>query len=223
MPIIFSEKDPKRNFIKENMKQLKLIQGKVNQPRLPLRGTQPTRHSNTAGTGHTLSQVKSSPSNRSGKATFNIGKSGSMNSRTKKLDVQIKKGDMAEFLKRKEMRHSQAPDVSDDNNEDDSVESSGRLRDIGCQTIESNLAQQFAESAKLTMLYSKEEGVENDGKSKASGDMLRQRSQMSPTSHSHRNMNGDAELLSNERNNRSRLNAILDRKDNKDPYLPSGM
>lgn len=194
------EKEQKKNFIKENMKQLKSLPGKSSKdPKLTLKN-----HSTRLSTP--VTQVKSSPSNKSGKVSLNVGKTCSLNSR-KKNDMHIKKGDMAEFLRRKEMRHVQQQEES---SEEDikSSESSGRLRDIGCQTIESNLAQKLTESTKLTMLYPKED----DESKKASGDS---RSQRSPYPQSPR-----ADDMMDEKN-RSRVNAILERRD-KDPYLPAG-
>ncbi|KAG6438661.1 enkurin domain-containing protein 1-like [Manduca sexta] len=214
---IFPEpkKEQKKNFIRENMKQLKFIQGKSpKEPKYPIKNLNAPRLSNTAGSS--LSQVKSSPSTKSGKVTLNVGKTSLTNSRKKHTDVRLKKGDMAEFLKRKEMR--QTKPVEDSPDEDlKSSESSGRLRDVGCQTIESNLAQRLAESAKLTVLYPKNDVEESDVKLKASGDTGQHSSP--PPSQTPRRA-GD-NLLDNERN-RSRLNAILERKDAKDPYLPSG-
>lgn len=197
------------------MKQLKLIQGKSpKEPKFTLKSVHPPRLTSTVAAGNSLGQVKSSPSNKSGKVSLNVGKTSSTNSRKKHPDVRIKKGDMAEFLKRKELRQVKAAEESPDE-EVKSSESSGRLRDIGCQTIESNLAQKLAESAKLTMLYPKKDGDDIDSKMKASGDTGLHRG--SP--HSPRRT--PEETIEMERN-RSRLNSILERKDNKDPYLPSG-
>lgn len=122
---------------------------------------------------------------------------------------------MAEFLKRKKMRNTiiKQEDESQDDDEKSS-ESSGRLRDIGCQTIESNLSQQFTDSTKLTMLYPKRE--DDESKLKASGDSSRVKHSPSPTPF----RAGDDEIEAG--GNRSRLNAILERKNTKDPYLPSG-
>ncbi|XP_072944864.1 uncharacterized protein [Epargyreus clarus] len=195
------------------MKQLKFIQGKSpKEPKYTLKTVHPPRLTNSIGATNTLGQVKSSPSNKSGKVTLNVGKSA--NARKKYTDVRIKKGDMAEFLKRKEMRHSKSPEEPEDDDVKSS-ESSGRLRDIGCQTIETNLAQKLAESTKLTMLYPTKEG-DSDSKMKASGDTGRHRSPP-PLPHTPKKAGDD---LMEERN-RSRINAILERKD-KDPYLPSG-
>lgn len=197
------------------MKQLKFIQGKTStEPKFTMK-MHPPRFSNAIGAGSSLGPVKSSPSNKSGKISLNIGKTSSTNARKKLNDVRIKKGDMAEFLKRKELRQVKAPEESPDD-EVQSTESSGRLRDIGCQTIESNLAQKLEESTKLTMLYPKKD--EDEAKLKASGDTGRHRSPQPPSQTPRRA--GD-ELQDFERP-RSRLNAILERKDNKDPYLPSG-
>ncbi|XP_059057752.1 uncharacterized protein LOC131851287 [Achroia grisella] len=211
---IFPEpkKEQKKNFIRENMKQLKFIQGKSpKEPRFQLKNVHGTRPSNPTPMGSSLSQVKSSPSNKSGKITLNVSKANSMNSRKKHPDVRIKKGDMAEFLKRKELRQTRPEgDLLDD--DEKSSESSGRLRDVACQTVETNLAQKL-ESAKLTVLYPKES--EEEAKLKASGDSGHHRS---PASSPHRRNTDD--LVEMERN-RSRLNSILERKD-KDPYLPSG-
>ncbi|XP_026741793.1 uncharacterized protein LOC113503865 isoform X2 [Trichoplusia ni] len=216
---IFPEpkKEQKKNFIRENMKQLKYIQSKSpKEPKYTTKNVHPPRLTNPIAAGSSLGQVKSSPSNKSGKTSLNIAKTSSTNTRKKMTDIRIKKGDMAEFLKRKELRQSKAvEDCADE--EVKSTESSGRLRDIGCQTIESNLAQKLAESAKLTMLYPKKEGDDTEAKMKASGDTGHHRSP--PPSHTPRRAGDD--LIDMERN-RSRLNSILERKDTKDPYLPSG-
>lgn len=214
---IFPEpkKEQKKNFIKENMKQLKLIQNKSpKETKLTLKSSNPSRLT-TPVTANTLGPVKSSPSNKSGKATLNVGKT-SLSNRKKLTDVRIKKGDMAEFLRRKEMREAKQQEESSC----DEIQSSGsssRLRDIGCQTIESNLSQKLTESTKLTMLYPTKEGDDTEAKMKASGDSRSARSPP-PVSHSPRRAGDD---IMDERN-RSRLNAILDRKDSKDPYLPPG-
>jgi hypothetical protein len=199
------------------MKQLKYIQGKSPiEPKYTLKTVHPPRLTSAVTTTNTLGQVKSSPSNKSGKATLNIGKSSSTNSRKKYPDVRIKKGDMAEFLKRKEQRQ-QSKTAEESPDEDlKSSESSGRLRDVGCQTIESNLAQKLAESAKLTMLYPKKE-IDDDHKLKASGDSGLHRSP--PSSNTGHRTSED--MLEFERNH-SRLNSILERKDTRDPYLPTG-
>lgn len=215
-----SEKEQKKNFIRENMKQLKFIQGKSpKEPKYTLKAVHPPRLTNP-GSGSPLGKVKSSPSNKSGKVSLAVGKTSSTNARKKMTDVRIKKGDMAEFLKRKELLHSK--EVKDDSEESDddgkSSVCSGHLRDIGCQTIESNLAQKLAESTKLTMLYPKED---DDAKMKASGDSGRHhRGPKSPARPPRRA--GDEAAIESERNH-SRLNAILERKDHKDPYLPSGI
>lgn len=189
------------------------MQEKPKEPRLALKGGHLSRQGAAAPS---LGQVSSSPSNRSGRVTLHVGKKGSLNSHKLKGDVRIKKGDMAEFLKRKELRQTQQAEEPDDDTED-SAESTGRLRDIGCQTNElNNLAQKLADSTKLTMLYPKE-GEDSDVKSKASGDAVRH--SVSPNSHALRG--GEDEVLGTDRN-RSRLNAILERKDNRDPYLPQG-
>lgn len=197
------------------MKQLKYVQGKSpKEPKYTTKSVHPPRLLNSAATGNTLGLVKSSPSNKSGRTSLNVGKTSSTGSRKKHPDVRIKKGDMAEFLKRKEMRHFKPAGDSGDE-EDKSEESSGRLRDVGCQTIESNLAQKLAESAKLTVLYPKNDDAE--AKVKASGDSGQHHSP--PPGQSPRRT-GD-NIVEHERN-RSRLNSILERKDAKDPYLPSG-
>lgn len=197
------------------MKQLKFIQGKSpKEPKFTLKSVHPPRLTSAVAAGNSLGQVKSSPSNKSGKVSLNVGKTSSMNSRKKHADIRIKKGDMAEFLKRKELRQVKPAEESADE-EVKSNESSGRLRDIGCQTIESNLSQKLAESAKLTMLYPKKESEDMEAKMKASGDTGHR---IPPSPHSPRRTE---ELVEMERN-RSRLNSILERKDNKDPYLPSG-
>lgn len=218
---IFPEpkKDQKRNFIRENMKQLKYIQSQKSpkEPKYTTRNVHPPRLTNPVATGSTISHVKSSPSNKSGKVSINIGKTSSTNSRKNNADIKIKKGDMAEFLKRKELRQLKAVEDCTDE-EVKSTESLGRLRDVGCQTMESNLAQKLSDNTKLTMLYPKKENDDSEANLKASGD----------TGHGHRSpppsqaprRAGD-DLMEMERN-RSRLNAILERKDNKDPYLPSG-
>lgn len=217
----FSEKEQKKNFIKENMKQLKFIQGKPGkEPKLVTKPNLP-RLSHASAEG-SLGAVKSSPSNKSGKVSLNVAKTSSTNSRKKHPDVRIKKGDMAEFLKRKEyLRQSR---VADEPVEEDvqSVESLGRLRDVGCQTIESNLAQKLEESTKLTMLYPKKED-DADAKLKASGDSGRHRSALT-TPHTPRRAGDEpgSPQHGSDHPPRTRLNAILERKDNKDPYLPSG-
>ncbi|RVE47115.1 hypothetical protein evm_008192 [Chilo suppressalis] len=215
---IFPEpkKEHKKNFIKENMKQLKFIQGKSpKEPKFTLKNVPPPRLTSTVTTGNSLGQVKSSPSNKSGKVSLNIGKTNSTYSRKKYPDVKLKKGDMAEFLRRKQQRQLTRPAEESPDEDAKSSESSGRARDIGCQTIESNLAQKLSESAKLTMLYPNKE-VEDESKLKASGDSERR----SP-SPSMKHRTGE-DIIEFERN-RSRLNSILERKDNKkDPYLPCG-
>ncbi|VVC95867.1 uncharacterized protein LOC126965314 [Leptidea sinapis] len=202
-----TKKEHKKNFIKENMKQLKYIQGKS--PKEALKPVHPPRHTNSNAAPNDLTQVKSTPSTKSGKVAHNVGK----HSVFKTHDVKIKKGDMAEFLRRKELRQVKAHD--DQNIEDDvqSNESSGRLRDIACQTMETNLSQRLTESTKLTMLYPRED---SDAKLKASGDSGRHKS---PTPSNHTPRTAGDELF--EERNRSRLNSILERKD-KDPYLPAG-
>ncbi|KAF9421234.1 hypothetical protein HW555_002706 [Spodoptera exigua] len=218
---IFPEpkKEQKKNFIKENMKQLKYIQSKSpKEPKYNTKNVHPPRLTNPIAAGSSLGQVKSSPSNKSGKTSINIAKTSSTSTRKKMADIRIKKGDMAEFLKRKELRQSRPiEDCTDE--EVQSSESTGRLRDIGCQTVESNLAQKLAESAKLTMLYPKKEGEDTEAKMKASGDTGHPRSP--PPSQTPRRAGDDNNIIDIERN-RSRLNAILERKDTKDPYLPSG-
>lgn len=209
-----SEKEQKKNFIRENMKQLKLIQGKSpKEPKYTMKAVHPPRLTNPIAAGSSLGQVKSTPSNKSARISLNVGKTSSTNSRKKLPEIRIKKGDMAEFLKRKELRQSKQPEDSPDEDVR-STDSSGRLRDIGCQTIESNLSQKLAESAKLTVLYPKKD--DDDTKMKASGDSGHYRN--SPPSQTPRR--GGDEGIEVERN-RSRLNSILERKD-KDPYLPSG-
>ncbi|CAK1550316.1 unnamed protein product [Leptosia nina] len=211
---IFPEpkKEQKKNFIRENMKQLKFIQGKPpKDPKFTLKTGQPTRFPNSLAASATLAQVKSSPSSKSGKVTLNVGKNSASSCR-RRQDIRIKKGDMAEFLKRKELRQSHALEDTDD--EVRSTDSSGRLRDIGCQTIETNLSQRL-ESAKLTMLYPKDE--DNEAKIKASGDSGRTKS---PSSLAHTPRRAGDDLI--DERHRSKLNSILEKKDNKDPYLPSG-
>lgn len=211
----FSEKDPKKNFIRENMRQLKFVQSRVHaEPKFTLKNVHPPRLTNPVALG-TLGQVKSSPSGRSGKVSLNVNKLSSV-PRKKHPEVPIKKGDMAEFLKRKEMRNVK---ILDESTEEDtkSTESSGRLRDMGCQTIESNLPQKLTENAKLTILYPKKD-EDAESKLKASGDNIRHKSPS--MAHALPQRSGDTDLFEAEK--RTRLNAILERKDNKDPYLPSG-
>lgn len=206
----FSEKDHKKNFIRENMKQIKFVQSRVHtEPKFTLKNVHPPRLINPLATN--LGPVKSSPSSRNGKVSLSVNKLAS-GPRKKLPDVQIKKGDMAEFLKRKQMRNVK---VVDESAEEDvkSTESSGRLRDIGCQTVESNIT----ENAKLTILYPKKD-VDAESKLKASGDNARHKSPAGSPSLPQRS--GDTDLF--EADKRNRLNAILERKDNKDPYLPSG-
>lgn len=202
------------------MKQLKYIQGKIKEPKFNTAKTHPSRLSHQVSAECSLGKVKSSPSNKSGKISLNMAKTSLTNSRKKQsTDIKIKKGDMAEFLKRKELLKQTKP--TDDSTEEDarSAESSGRLRDIGCQTVETNLAQKLEESTKITMLYPKKD--EDEAKLKASGDSAHQRSpRCSPNFMTPRRA-GDA--LQDFERPRSRLNAILERKlpDNKDPFLPS--
>ncbi|XP_047992610.1 uncharacterized protein LOC125231260 isoform X2 [Leguminivora glycinivorella] len=211
---IFPEpkKEQKKNFIRENMKQLKYIQGKS--PKESQQGltSVPPRVSRQPAVA--LNKVKSSPSSKSGKATLSIGKSIG-NSRKKLTDVRLKKGDMAEFLERKERRAKQVKEEETEEEDVKSTDSSGCLKDIGCQTIESNLAQQLTECTKLTMIYPKKE--DEEAKLRASGDSGLQ-NQVTTS----KGRKGSDEIESER--NRSRLNAILERKDrdNKDPYLPSG-
>nr|XP_034835023.1 enkurin domain-containing protein 1-like [Maniola hyperantus] len=212
---IFPEpkKEQKKNFIRENMKQLKLIQGKSpKESKFTLKSANPPRFGAQIDATTNLDQVKSAPSNKSGKAALNTGKSNSTNLRKKYTDVRIKKGDMAEFLKRKELRSQQQEELVYDDAE--SSHSSGRLRDIGCQTVESNLSQKLTENTKLTVLYPSRES--DHEKLKASGDSVGHSSSRS-RQHSPRRMADDIM----EEKNRSRLNAILERKD-KDPYVPPG-
>ena len=216
----FLEKDQKRNFIRENMKQLKYIQSQKSpkEPKYTTRSVHPPRLTNPTAVASSLGQVKSSPSNKSGKVTINIGKTSSTNSRKKNTEIKIKKGDMAEFLKRKELRQLKAVEDCTDE-EVKSTESSGRLRDVGCQTMESNLSQKLTDNTKLTMLYSKKENDDSEANLKASGDTAHGIRSPPPISQAPRRAGDD--LIDMERN-RSRLNAILERKDTKDPYLPSG-
>lgn len=195
------------------MKQLKLIQEKsLKEPKFTIKSVNPPRFSAQMDATTNLDQVKSAPSNKSGKAALSTGKSNLTNLRKKHTDIQIKKGDMAEFLKRKEMRSQQQEELVYDDAK--SSQSSGRLRDIGCQTVESNLSQKLAESTKLTIVYPTREN--DHDKMKASGDSVGHSPSRSRP-HSPRRMADDFM----EERNRSRLNAILERKD-KDPYLPSG-
>ncbi|KAJ8705119.1 hypothetical protein PYW08_012439 [Mythimna loreyi] len=220
---IFPEpkKEQKKNFIRENMKQLKYIQSQKSpkEPKYNTKNVHPPRLTNPVATGSSLGPVKSSPSNRSGKVTLNIAKTSSTNTRKKAADIKIKKGDMAEFLKRKELRQVKAAAAVEDCTDEEikSTSSSSRLRDIGCQTIESNLSQKLTDSTKLTMLYPKKECDESDANLKASGDTGLHRSP--PPSTAPRKAGDD--LIEIDKN-RSRLNAILERKDTRDPYLPSG-
>lgn len=203
------------------MKQLKLIQGKSpKEPKYTMKAVHPPRLMNPMAAGSSLGQVKSSPSTKSGKLSLNVGKTSSISTRKKQPEIRIKKGDMSEFLKRKQLRQSK---VADDSTEDEvkSTESigSGHLRDIGCQTIDCNLAQKLAESAKLTVLYPKKEG-DDEAKMKASGDSSHYRNRSPPPSSHTPRRAGDEVTVNGERAH-SRLNSILERKD-KDPYLPSG-
>ncbi|XP_063386819.1 enkurin domain-containing protein 1-like [Cydia fagiglandana] len=215
---IFPEpkKEQKKNFIRENMKQLKYIQGKS--PKESQQGLTSVPPRIPRQSAVALSKVKSSASGKSGKAAFSIGKSIG-NPRKKLTDVRIKKGDMAEFLERKERRAKQVKEEERETEEEDckSSESSGCLRDIGCQTIESTLAQQLTECTKLTVLYPKKE--DEEAKLKASGDSSLHNRVTTP-----KGRKGSDEMNIDSERNRSRLNAILERKDkdNKDPYLPSG-
>ncbi|KOB69538.1 Uncharacterized protein OBRU01_16688 [Operophtera brumata] len=214
---IFPEpkKEQKKNFIRENMKQLKSVQAKSpKEPKYTMRAVHPPRLTNLIAAGSSLGQVKSSPSNKSGKISLTVGKTTSTNSRKKLPDIRLKKGDMTEFLKRKEIRKSKQPSEDLPDEDVGSTGSSGHLRDVGCQTIESNLAQKLAESAKLTVLYPRRD--EDESKMKASGDSGQHC--YSPTLQSPRR--GGDESIEVERNH-SRLNSILERKD-KDPYLPTG-
>lgn len=204
------------------MKQLKCIQGKVKDPKFSTVKNHPSRLSHQVSAECSLGKVKSSPSNKSGKISHNMAKTSLTNNSRKKQssDIKIKKGDMAEFLKRKELLKQTKP--TDDSTEEDarSAESSGRLRDIGCQTVEINLAQKLEESTKITMLYPKKD--EDEAKLKASGDSAHQRSPIRSPKYTSPRRTGDA-LVDFERP-RSRLNAILERKnlpENKDPFLPS--
>ncbi|XP_049876161.1 enkurin domain-containing protein 1-like isoform X2 [Pectinophora gossypiella] len=199
------------------MKQLKYIQGKTaKEPKFTIVRSHPPRLTHSVAAEGSLGPVKSSPSSKSGKITLNVAKTSSHSQSTRKKhpDIKIKKGDMAEFLRRKELLRQAKPENSPE--EVRSTESSGRLRDIGCQTIETNLAQKLEESTKITLLYPKKD--EDDAKMKASGDSGRHRSPTLPVQTPRRA--GD-ELPDYERP-RSRLNAILERKEQKDPYLPSG-
>lgn len=211
--LLISEKEQKKNFIRENMKQLKLIQGKSpKEAKFTFKSVNPPRFSAQIDASANLDQVKSAPSNKSGRAALNTGKANSTNLRKKHTDIRIKKGDMAEFLKRKEMRSQQQEELVYDDAK--SSQSSGRLRDIGCQTEESNLSQKLTENTKLTMLYPTREN--DHEKMKASGDSVGHSPSRSRP-HSPRRMADDFM----EERNRSRLNAILERKD-KDPYVPPG-
>lgn len=218
--ISVSEKEQKKNFIRENMKQLKYIQGKIKEPKFNTVKSHPSRLSHQAAAESSLGKVKSSPSNKSGQISLNMAKTSLTNSRKKQpTDIKIKKGDMAEFLKRKELLKQMKP--IDDSTEEDvrSTESSGRLRDIGCQTVESNLAQKLEESTKITMLYPKKD--EDEAKLKASGDSVHHRSPIRSPNHTTPRRAGDA--VQDFERPRSRLNSIVERKapDNKDPFLPS--
>ncbi|KAJ2945363.1 hypothetical protein O0L34_g163 [Tuta absoluta] len=208
---IFPEpkKEQKKNFIKENVKQLKYIQGKT-QPKFVAR---PFPRQNAGQSAEVpLNVVKSTPSNKSGKFGVSVPKPG-INTRKKIPEVKIKKGDMAEFLRRKEQIRQGKPEESDD--EARSVESLGRLKDVACQTIESNLAQKLDE---ITMLYPKRE--DDSAKYKASGDSEKQHKVSVMPPHSPRKAGDEVNDYDRPR---SRLNAILERKDqNKDPYLPTG-
>ncbi|KAI5634919.1 calmodulin-binding domain-containing protein [Phthorimaea operculella] len=211
---IFPEpkKEQKKNFIKENVKQLKYIQGKT-QPKYVARPF-PPRMSAGQSAEVPLNAVKSSPSSKTGKFGVNVAKPG-INARKKIPDVKIKKGDMAEFLRRKEQLRQGKTEESEE--EVKSEESLGRLKDVACQTMESNLAQKLDE---ITMLYPKRE--DDNAKHKASGDSEKQHRPPASNMPAYSPRKAGDELNDHERP-RSRLNAILERKDqNKDPYLPSG-
>ncbi|XP_013141020.1 PREDICTED: uncharacterized protein LOC106105271 [Papilio polytes] len=216
---IFPEpkKEQKKNFIKENMKQLKFLQGKSpREQELAVKKVQQPRKM-TASADNNLNIIKPTSSSKS-KPSLVVSKNNSPTLRRRHPDIRIKKGDMAEFLKRKELRNkTRVKNDSPDENEDDDSISSGRLRDIGCQTIESNLAHKLNESTKLTVLYPKQDFDDNDNKANASGDSARNRR----SSPSPRNIyrSGDEGLDMDKTH--SRLNAILERK-GKDPYLPTG-
>ncbi|CAK1586600.1 unnamed protein product [Parnassius mnemosyne] len=213
---IFPEpkKAQKKNYIKENMKQLKFIQGKSpKEPKLPTKKVHQTRQISSTAAASSLDQVKSSSSGKS-RPSLNVAKSTSPNSRKRRPEIRIKKGDMAEFLKRKELRQAHTVDETP---EEEEVVSSGRVRDVGCQTIESNLAQKLAECTKLTMLYPNKESEDSETKVKASGDSARHINASPIQRNSGRA--GDSSLEIDKTH--SRLNAILERK-GKDPYLPTG-
>lgn len=201
------------------MKQLKYIQGNIKEPKFNTVKNHQSRLSHQAAAECSLGKVKSSPSNKSGQISINIAKTSLTNSRKKQsADIKIKKGDMAEFLKRKELL-KQMKSTGDSTEDVRSTESSTRLRDIGCQTVETNLAQKLEESTKLTMLYPKKD--EDEAKLKASGDSAHHRSPCRSPNLATPRRAGDA--LQDFERPRSRLNAILERKvpDNKDPFLPS--
>lgn len=199
------------------MKQLKFIQGKppAKEPKYSMKTIHPPRLTNPIAAGSSLGQVKSSPSNKGGKF-FNVSKTSSQSARKKVPEIRLQKGDMAEFLKRKELRQSAKPEPELVENEYERT-CPGNLRDIGCQTIESNLSQNLADSAKVTVLYPTKD--DEDSKVKASGDSGHHQP---PQSHRSPRRGGDECDLERERN-RSKLNYILERKEKeKDPYLPSG-
>ncbi|XP_068617887.1 enkurin domain-containing protein 1-like [Battus philenor] len=211
------KKEQKKNFIKENMKQLKFIQGKS--PRDQDGAGKNVHHSRqliASAPESSVNHMKSSSSGRV-KPTLNVAKNASPTFRKRRPDIRIKKGDMAEFLKRKELRQTKSKPAEEppDDEDDAGSECSLGVRDIGCQTIESNLAQKLAESTKLTMIYPKKELEDNETKANASGDSASYRN-MSPVQ---RNRTPEEGLEIDK--NHSRLNAILERK-GKDPYLPSG-
>ncbi|GBP17996.1 Enkurin domain-containing protein 1 [Eumeta japonica] len=206
------------------MKQLKYVQGKtIKEPNLiNSKNAQVPRTQNVVTAGNSLAPGKSSSigqvklQSKSGKVSQNVNKT-TINSRKKPCDVAIKKGDMAEFLRRKEIRQMQIQDKNEKiENEIASTESSGRLRDIGCQTVETNLGDKIAQ---VTSLYSRMDELNIDSRMKASGD----------TDHNRNLKTVQQELCTSDVPDhvespqaRSRLNAILEKKDNKDPYLPCG-
>lgn len=118
---IFPEpkKDQKRNFIKENMKQLKQMQGKSMDTGVPAKGAHPSGRV-------------------SGKAA----------------DVRIKKGDMSEFVKNKELRRTRPPPAALAALADDASDTSTvSARSVACQTNDH----------KVTTLYKKDPAREAEG------------------------------------------------------------
>lgn len=194
-----SEKEHKKNFIKENMKQIKCTTGKPGMMEPKLSKTRSPHN------------VKSSTS-KNGKVSL-VCKP--MYQRKSCKEMPIRKGDMAEFLKRKELRQTKCPTepVETDDDEENASEGSS-TREIGCQTNESI----FENDPKLTTIYPVHQHSDDETKLKASGDCSR-RTPRSPKKTPRRNIEATMQELEKS----SRLNSILERKDPKDPYLPPGI